>query len=68
TAEYVTIVSGGAQFGMGNSVDPTAAQSVSQGDFAFIPARHAHWLQMRGATVVEVSGNGPFVLNLGVPK
>ena len=68
TAEYVTIVSGGAQFGMGNTVDPSATQSVNQGDFAFIPARHAHWLQARGATVVQVSGNGPFVLNLGVPK
>jgi ketosteroid isomerase-like protein/quercetin dioxygenase-like cupin family protein len=68
TAEYVTVISGGAQFGMGNAVDASATQAVGQGDFAFIPARHAHWLTARGATVVQVSGNGPFVLNLGVPK
>jgi ketosteroid isomerase-like protein/quercetin dioxygenase-like cupin family protein len=68
TAEVVTVLSGGAQFGMGNAIDPTATQSVGQGDFAFIPARHPHWLTARGATVVQVSGNGPFQLNLGAPK
>ena len=68
TAEYVTVLSGGASFGMGNAIDAGAAQNVGAGDFAFIPARHAHWLTARGATVVQVSGNGPFQLNLGVPK
>jgi ketosteroid isomerase-like protein/quercetin dioxygenase-like cupin family protein len=68
TAEYVTILSGGVNFGMGNTVDASAAQPHGPGDFAFIPARHAHWLTTRGATIVEVSGNGPFQLNLGAPK
>jgi ketosteroid isomerase-like protein/quercetin dioxygenase-like cupin family protein len=68
TAEYVTVLSGGASFGMGNAVDPSATQNVGVGDFAFIPARHAHWLTARGATVVQVSGNGPFQMNLGAPR
>ena len=68
TAEYVTIVSGGTLFGMGNTVDMSSAKSFGAGDFVFIPARHAHFLQARGPTVVQVSGNGPFVLNLGAPK
>ncbi|HEV7387720.1 MAG TPA: nuclear transport factor 2 family protein [Gemmatimonadaceae bacterium] len=68
TAEYVTVVSGGGQFGMGNTVDMSATQSFAPGDFVFIPARHAHYLQMRGPTILQVSGNGPFQLNLGVPK
>lgn len=68
TAEYVTIVSGGGVFGMGNTVDTSGAQAFAPGDFVFIPARHPHFLQTRGATVVEVSGNGPFQLNLGEPK
>ena len=33
-----------------------------------IPARHPHWAQARGATVLQVSGNGPFQPSLGVPK
>jgi ketosteroid isomerase-like protein/quercetin dioxygenase-like cupin family protein len=68
TAEYVTIVSGGGVFGMGDTVDMSAAKPFAVGDFVFIPARHPHFLQARGPTVVQVSGNGPFVLNLGVPK
>jgi ketosteroid isomerase-like protein/quercetin dioxygenase-like cupin family protein len=68
TAEYVTVLSGGASFGMGSAIDATAPQNVGAGDFAFIPARHAHWLIARGATMVQVSGNGPFQLNLGAPK
>jgi len=68
TAEYVTVLSGGMQLGMGNSVDTAAAQSYSPGDFVFIPPRYPHWAQARGATVLQVSGNGPFQLNLGVPK
>ena len=68
TAEYVTVLSGGVDFGMGNAVDASAAQAHGPGDFAFIPARHAHWLTARGPTIVQVSGNGPFQLNLGAPK
>lgn len=68
TAEYVTVLSGGVNFAMGNAVDMTKAKSYAAGDFVFIPARHAHYLTTRGATIVEVSGNGPFQLNLGVPK
>ena len=68
TAENVTVVSGALDFGMGNAVDPNATQPYSQGDFVFIPARHAHWLQTRGPTVLQVSGNGPFQRILGAPK
>lgn len=68
TAEYVTVIQGGASFGMGNAVDASATTNYSQGDFVFIPAKHAHWLTARGATVVQVSGSGPFQLNLGAPK
>ena len=66
-AEYVTVIQGGASFGMGNAVDASAATNYGQGDFVFIPAKHAHWLTARGATVVQVSGNGPFQLILGAP-
>jgi quercetin dioxygenase-like cupin family protein len=56
------------QLGMGNSVDMSAAQSYAPGDFVFIPARQPHWVQARGETVLQVSGNGLFQPNLGVPK
>jgi ketosteroid isomerase-like protein/quercetin dioxygenase-like cupin family protein len=68
TAETVTVISGAGDFGMGNAIDPSAAHSFAAGDFVSIPPRHAHWLTTRGSTVLQVSGNGPFQLNLGVPK
>ena len=68
SGEYVTVLSGGVQLGMGSNVDVGAAPTYSPGDFVFIPARQPHWVQARGATVLQVSGNGPFQLNLGVPK
>lgn len=68
TAENVTVISGGVNFGMGNAVDMNAMQSYGAGDFVVIPARHAHYLQARGATVLQVSGTGPFQVNLGAPK
>ncbi len=68
TGEHMTVLSGAMQLGMGNSVDARAAQSYSPGDFVFIPARHQHWAQARGTTVLQVSGNGPFQPSLGVPK
>ncbi|MGH7605153.1 MAG: DUF4440 domain-containing protein [Gemmatimonadaceae bacterium] len=67
-AETVTVISGAGQFGMGNAVDMSTANSFSAGDYVYIPARHPHFLQARGATVLQVTGNGPFQLNLGVPK
>jgi len=68
TGEHVTVLSGALQLGVGDSVDVSSAQSYSPGDFVFIPARHQHWAQARGTTVLQVSGNGPFQPSLGVPK
>lgn len=68
TGEYLTVISGGARFGMGNRVDIAAAQAFTPGDFVFIPPRQPHFGQVVGETVLQINGNGPFVLNLGSPK
>jgi len=68
TGEYVTVISGEAQFGTGNAVDMSSTQRFHAGDFAFIPARQAHYGRATGSTVLQISGQGPFQLNLGVPK
>jgi uncharacterized protein (TIGR02246 family) len=67
-AEYLTVLSGGLQLGRGNRVDPSSARSFGPGDFVFIPAREPHYGQVRGATVLQISGNGPFQVNVGAPK
>ncbi len=67
-AEYLTVLSGGLQMGLGNAVDLKSANRYEPGDFVFIPGREAHFGQAQGATVLQITGNGPFVLNLGVPR
>jgi ketosteroid isomerase-like protein/quercetin dioxygenase-like cupin family protein len=66
-AEYVTVLSGRLDVGAGGVVDMTSTQSYAAGDFAYVPARHAHFGKARGATIIEVSGEAPFALNLGAP-
>lgn len=67
-AEYLTVLSGGLQMGLGNSVDLKSANRYEPGDFLFIPGREPHFGQAQGATVLQITGNGPFQLNLGTPK
>lgn len=68
TAETVTVISGAGHFGMGNTVDMANAHAFTAGDYVFMPARQPHFLHAIGPTVVQVSGNGPFQINLGAPK
>ena len=68
TAETVTVLSGTVHFGMGNTVNMAQTQTFGAGDLVYIPARHAHFLHAPVPTVVQVTGNGPFQLNLGAPK
>ena len=67
-AEYLTVLSGGLQMGLGNAVDLKSANRYEPGDFVFIPGREAHFGQAVGQTVLQITGNGPFQLNLGIPK
>ena len=68
TPEYVTVLSGAAQVGTGKTVDMSAAQRYGPGDFVFIPAKEPHFVQTSGPTILQITGNGPFQINLGVPK
>ncbi|HEY8850894.1 MAG TPA: nuclear transport factor 2 family protein [Gemmatimonadaceae bacterium] len=68
TAEQVTIVSGSLGFAMGNTWDANALRIYTPGDFAYLPANHAHFALAHGPTVVQVNGMGPFVIKIGAPK
>jgi len=68
TGEYVTVISGVFLFGMGNSLETSTSRAFNPGDFVYIPPRQPHFAQARGETVVQITGNGPFQLNVGVPR
>jgi quercetin dioxygenase-like cupin family protein len=62
TTENVTVLSGAFLAGMGDRVAESTMETFGPGDFASIPANHAHYAKARGATVVQVHAMGPFAL------
>ena len=66
--EHVTVISGTFLLAMGSSGDWSAMQSYPAGSFVYAPPRHPHYGGVRGETVVQLHGEGPFAINLGAPK
>jgi quercetin dioxygenase-like cupin family protein len=62
TAENVTVLSGTFLAGMGARFVDTELHPFGRGDFATIPANHAHYAMARGQTIVQISAIGPFAL------
>jgi uncharacterized protein (TIGR02246 family) len=68
TGENVTVVSGSVALGMGNTFDANTLHNYGPGDFVYLPPSQSHFGQAHGATIVQVNGRGPFVINPGAPK
>lgn len=68
--ENLTVVSGTFLLGMGNTADWNALKTYGPGDFLYIPPRHAHFggSAATGPSVIQLHGEGPFLLMLGAPK
>jgi hypothetical protein len=62
--EHVTVVSGTFYLGIGEKANPEAAQAYEPGDYLVAPARMAHFGRVKGETVVQLHGMGPFVVNV----
>ena len=63
TDEHVTVLSGTMAAAMGQSWDDKALANLPAGSYAVMAATMPHYATARGATVVQVHGMGPFVLN-----
>jgi quercetin dioxygenase-like cupin family protein len=62
TDEHVKVVSGNFMVGMGDTVDAAKMKSMHAGDTITAPAQMHHYASVKGKTIVEVSGTGPFQL------
>jgi uncharacterized RmlC-like cupin family protein len=62
--ENLTVLSGTFQLAMGERVDNAQLKSYGAGDYLFIPAKHPHFGGVRGATIIQLHGEGPFTINL----
>jgi len=63
TDEHVTVLSGTLAAAMGNAFDAKALKDLATGSYANMAAGMNHYVQARTATVVQVHGMGPFVVN-----
>jgi quercetin dioxygenase-like cupin family protein len=60
TSEYVTVLSGTFNLGMGDKLDVSKGQPLTAGGFAEAPANMNHFAWASGETIVQVHGKGPF--------
>jgi hypothetical protein len=63
TTENVTILEGGLALGMGKTFDESKLKALSAGGFASVAPHMAHFAQCKGASIFQVEGSGPFVIN-----
>ncbi len=61
TDEGVTVISGSASFTMGSASGET--KTLPAGGFVLMPAGMQHSASMSGETIVQVTAQGPFVIN-----
>lgn len=65
-SEHLTVLSGTFLLAMGNTADESKLKAYGPGDFIYAPARMSHFGGARTATEIQLNGNGPFAINLGV--
>lgn len=62
TDEYVTVIEGTLNVGMGDSVKTQSMTPMRAGAFINAAANAHHYVSARGHTVVQVHGMGPFAI------
>ena len=67
-AENLTVLSGTLVLGMGDKADSSKLATYSPGTFMSIPGKMAHFGGARGATVIQLHGQGPFKIELVTAK
>ena len=59
-AENLTVVSGTLYLGMGDKMGGAHAHALGAGGYHYLPAKAHHYAFAKAATVIQVSGDGPF--------
>jgi quercetin dioxygenase-like cupin family protein len=67
TAEHVTVLSGSFGIGLGDTVDKSKVRYLPAGSFVRLGKEERHFAVIKGETVIQVHGTGPFELNYVSP-
>jgi hypothetical protein len=62
TDENVTVISGSFGIGLGDKVDKAEVRFLSPGSYVRLTKEERHFAVMKGETVIQVHGTGPFTL------
>jgi quercetin dioxygenase-like cupin family protein len=65
-SEHMTVLSGTFLLAMSNTSDESKLKSYGPGDFIYTPPRMSHFGGAKTPTEIQLNGNGPFAINLGV--
>jgi quercetin dioxygenase-like cupin family protein len=60
--ERVTVIKGTFQLGMGDKFDAAALNSLPAGAYVSMRSGTRHFAQAKGATIVQINGEGPWKL------
>jgi hypothetical protein len=60
--ERVTVIAGTFQIGMGDKFDATKTEAMPAGTYGTWPAGMKHFVIVKGETVVQFHGDGPWVI------
>ena len=64
TVENLTVLSGTLLLAMGERAEAARLRAYRSGAYLYLPATRPHFGGARGATVVQLHGQGPFVINV----
>jgi anti-sigma factor ChrR (cupin superfamily) len=62
-AENITTISGTFMMGLGDKYDAAAMHTLPAGSFAMMPKEGRHYATVKGETIVQIHGTGPFDVN-----
>jgi anti-sigma factor ChrR (cupin superfamily) len=66
--EHVTVLRGTFMAGMGDKFDDAALQELPAGTYVMMPKTMHHFAKASGQTVLQLHGQGPFVINYVNPE
>ena len=58
--ENLTVLSGTLYLGAGDKMDARHAHPLKPGGFHYLPGKQHHYAFSKGATVIQIHGDGPF--------
>jgi hypothetical protein len=66
--ERVTVIAGTFNIGMGNKFDKQATKAMPAGTYGFWKSDMKHFVWVKGETIVQFHGEGPWAINYVDPK